>query len=204
MKRYYGFEFDSDGCANLNEAEAAVIKIIFSEYLNGLSLGCIAERLRQYGFPSPSGKETWSRSSIDNILTKGYYTPVIVSFEDFTATQFERQARSNTFEDTGKRKATRYHSKNELSGLLLCSECSAPYRRITRHSGEVVWRCANRVEHGKKICQNSPTVTEHDVYHSLQEAGVDVCRARKQIQTIEVHSDRSLMPLSSNMEQRKL
>nr|WP_279287533.1 zinc ribbon domain-containing protein [Flintibacter hominis] len=38
-----------------------------------------------------------------------------------------------------------------MSGLLVCAECGHNYRRITRPSGEIVWRCASRVEHGKKV-----------------------------------------------------
>lgn len=50
-----------------------------------------------------------------------------------------------------------------LSGLLICSECGSPYRRITRNTKdgeEIVWRCANRVEHWKEICQHSPTISD--------------------------------------------
>ena len=83
--------------------------------------------------------------------------------------RIEKEKRSNTDKDTGKRKATRYSSQNVLSGLLVCLECGANYRRITRPSGEVVWRCANRVEHGKRICKHSPTLSEAQ----LKE---DICR----------------------------
>jgi hypothetical protein len=41
-------------------------------------------------------------------------------------------------------------SERICSGLLICAECGANYRRITRDSGEVVWRCANRVNTVKK------------------------------------------------------
>lgn len=56
-----------------------------------------------------------------------------------------------------------------LSGLLICAECEHNYRRITRPSGEVVWRCANRVEHGKKFCKHSPTIPEETVKTALCE-----------------------------------
>lgn len=53
-----------------------------------------------------------------------------------------------------------HNSGNVLSGLLICEECGSPCRRITRVGGEIVWRCANRVEHGKAYCKNSVTVTD--------------------------------------------
>jgi len=189
MHRHYGFKFDATRNVTLCDSEVQAIKLIFAEYLNGLSLGGICEKLEQCGYISPAGKAQWSRSSVDNILTKGYYVPAIISFEEFATIQFERQARSNTIEETGKRKTTRYHSKNELSGLFICHECGAAYRRITRHSGEVVWRCASRVEHGKKICKTTPTVTEAFIRQFLADAGLNDIVALRQIKAVMVHTD---------------
>ena len=188
-RRMYGFEIDKRYNVTLHEEESQAVKLIFSEYLNGLSLGRICERLEACGFISPGRTPKWSRSSVDNILTKGYYISSIISFEDFAAVQFQREARSNRIEETGKRKTTRYHSKNELSGLFVCGECGASYRRITKHSGEVVWRCANRVEHGKEICKTAPTITEIAMCQYLTEMGID-SSVMKEIQSITVSQDK--------------
>ena len=75
----------------------------------------------------------------------------------------------NIDEDTHQRKATRYNSQSVLSGLLVCAECGRNYRRITRPSGEIVWRCASRVEHGKKFCQHSPSIPEDRIKEVLCE-----------------------------------
>lgn len=49
------------------------------------------------------------------------------------------------------------------------------YRRITRPSGEVVWRCANRVEHGKKFCKHSPSIPEEMIKEAIcEELGLDI------------------------------
>lgn len=88
--------------------------------------------------------------------------PAIISRESFEAVQAEK-ARSSNLETTksgSQRKATKYNSGNVLSGLLICEECGSSYRRITRAGGEIVWRCANRVEHGKAYCKASVTVTD--------------------------------------------
>ena len=50
---------------------------------------------------------------------------------------------------------------------MICEECGSPYRRITRSSGEFVWRCANRVEYGKAYCKDSVTVTDTAVKEFL-------------------------------------
>lgn len=67
----------------------------------------------------------------------------------FEAVQAERARRSNVVLDGhGKqiRKRTRHSSGDSLSGKIRCGECGRNFRRITTHSGEIVWRCAGRVE----------------------------------------------------------
>ena len=66
--------------------------------------------------------------------------------------------------DNRTRKTARYNSQNVLSGLLLCGECGKNYRRITQPSGEVVWRCADKVENGKRaVCTNMATVSDEKI-----------------------------------------
>lgn len=93
----------------------------------------------------------------------------IISQGLFDAVQAEKSKRSNLkIAESGlQRKATKYNSSYVLSGLLICGECGSSYRRITRASGEVVWRCANRVGHGKAYCKDSVTVTDTAVKEFL-------------------------------------
>jgi len=113
--------------------------------------------------PSPTEKPTWGRTAVDDILSKGKYVPLIISEEKFYAVQFEKDRRSN-MNDNRTRKTARYNSQNVLSGLLICGECGKNYRRITRSSGEVIWRCADKVENGKRAtCSNMATVSDEEI-----------------------------------------
>lgn len=94
------------------------------------------------------------------MITNNTYMGKIISFEDCFAVQVEKGKRSNIDGDTNKRKTTQYYSKDVLSGLLFCEDCGGVYWRITRPSGEVVWRCSNKVKHGKRICKNTPSISE--------------------------------------------
>ncbi len=82
------------------------------------------------------------------------------------------------------------------SGLLICGECGCNYRRITRSSGEIVWRCANRVEHGKLYCQESPTISEQKVKDELCDAlklaDYDEAMIKDHIEHVVVGRDGSL------------
>ena len=88
----------------------------------------------------------------------------IIAQETFDAVQDEKKRRSNcTTNEKGKqqRKNVRYSSGNSLSGKIQCAGCGRNFRRITTHSGEIVWRCASRVE-GNKEC-NAKTIKQSDI-----------------------------------------
>lgn len=113
--------------------QAKVVQQIYQRYLAGDSLEGIADFLFQYGPPSPQGKEQWTRPVISSLLSNQKYTRYIIDFGDFFMVQGEKDKRSNIDEYTDKRMAARYSSQNVvLSGLLVCAECGANYRRITR------------------------------------------------------------------------
>ncbi len=167
MKLPYGFYLIDDGTVAIDHEKADIIRLIYRQYLSGMSLGGIADLLYEKNIPSPKGKERWTQAVISAILSNKKYIGAMIPFEEYLAAQGEKEQRSNIDEDTKQRKATRYSSQSVLSGLLTCEECGCNYRRITRLSGEVVWRCANRVEHGKRFCKYSPSVAEQEVKDAI-------------------------------------
>ncbi len=204
MSLPYGFMSSPDGLIVVDPEKASIVRTIYQQYLSGISLGGIADFLFEHGIPSPKGKERWTQPVLSNLLSNQKYIGYIVSFNDFFLAQGEKSKRSNIDEDTNKRKATRYNSQSVLSGLLVCAECSHNYRRITRPSGEIVWRCASRVEHGKKFCKHSPSISEERIKEiiceRLDRSAFDESRDRDQVDTILIHSDGSLQIKLQNAE----
>jgi site-specific DNA recombinase len=101
--------------------------------------------------------------------------PAIVSAEAFDKVQEEMAKRSRLIrKDNGKVEArgSKYNGKYLLGNLLLCGNCGASYRRRTER-GKVVWRCATRIEKGKEVCANSPTLDEEWVKKVMSE---NVCQ----------------------------
>ena len=190
MKLPYGFYLNSDGAVSINEEKANTVRLIYRQYLSDMSLGGIADLLYSERIPSPTGKERWTQAVISGILSNPKYIDAVIPFDEYFAVQFEKGKRSLNDEYTGKRKTTRYSSQSVLSGLLVCKECGCNYRRITRPSGEVVWRCASRVEHGKRFCKKSPTISEIEILSTickaLKMAQYDEKAVRNQIERIMV------------------
>ena len=191
---FYGYSRNTTGIV-FDFNKALNVDLIYDAYISGASLSGLIKLLHEKGIPSPSGKERWSTAVLHSTLSDSRYIP-IVGFEKYTAAQFELERRSQTDEYTGKRKTARYHSKNVLSGLCICGECGRSYRRVQRASGEMVWRCANRVEHGSRICKASPTITEQALISflcdSLHVAEYDPQQVRGSIESITVNTDGSL------------
>lgn len=157
MSLPYGFMLASDNHIIVDPEKANIVRTIYQQYLSGMSLGGIADFLFKHRVPSPQGKAHWTQPVLSNLLSNQKYIGYIVSFDNFFLVQGEKSRRSNIDENTNKRKTTRYNSQSVLSGLLVCTECNHNYRRITRPSGEIVWRCASRIKHGKKFCKHSPS-----------------------------------------------
>jgi len=192
----YGYAYSGTKVV-LDIPKAKVVGMIYNVYLSGLSISGISKLLHEKQISSPSGKERWSTAVLSDILSDNRYLH-LVGFDKYLMVQDERNKRSTFDLDTGKRKAARYHSKNVLSGLFVCAECGRNYRRVQRASGEMVWRCANRVEHGSIICKSSPTITEEEaicfVCKTLGIPELDPQAVREGLESITVHRDGSLTP----------
>lgn len=196
MSLPYGFMLAPDGSVSVDQEKATTVRTIYQQYLSGMSLKGIADFLFAQSIPSPRGKAKWTQAVISDLLSNQRYIGSIIRFDEFFMAQGEKGKRSNLDEDTNQRKGTRYNSQSVLSGLLVCGECGRNYRRITRPSGEVVWRCANRVEHGKCFCKHSPSVPERQIKDiicaNLGLTTFDKQAAKNHIDIITVRSDGTL------------
>ena len=108
----------------------------------------------------------------------------IVSREIFDAVQEETARRKAMVSGTKKSAPTglgKYSSKHALTGLLICGECGTPYRRVVwtqKGMKRPVWRCVNRLDHGKTLCKHSPTLDERPLQEAVL-AAVNILMSRK-------------------------
>lgn len=133
-RKCYGYTNDENGKLIIVDEEADVVKMIFDWYLQGDSIGVIIKKLKQQGIKTPTGKEDWSKRTIDTMLSNDKYAgnvillkknlnserflskknhPAIISEETFKAVQIEKGRRSNIIvsENDVERKSTKYSSK---------------------------------------------------------------------------------------------
>lgn len=135
-RKCYGYKNDVDGSLIVDDGEAKNVQLIFDSYLQGKSIIGIIEKLERLEIKSPTGKDKWSKRTIDVMLSNEKYigtvrllnsgknevhyvsennNPSIISDEKFQAVQIEKSCRSNVVKDgtEKKRKASKYSSKSK-------------------------------------------------------------------------------------------
>ncbi|SDY45438.1 recombinase family protein [Tindallia californiensis] len=133
-RKCYGYKNDVDGSLIIDDEEAKNVQLIFDLYLQGKSIIGIIEELERLEIKSPTGKDKWSKRTIDVMLSNEKYigivrllnsgknevhyvsennNPPIIIGEMFKAIQIEKASRSNVVKDGNekKRKGTKYSSK---------------------------------------------------------------------------------------------
>lgn len=154
----YGYLRDSSLMLHPNPETAPVVRMIFSQASAGFGMTRIANHLTTLGIPTPSGKQTWQRSSIYAILKNPAYLGKIVwgrvkHTKNPTAASSYKRIRQNpedwlvsedaheplvdseTYERYIRRleKVPKVSDKKELANplasLLYCSECGKALSR---------------------------------------------------------------------------
>ena len=72
-KRLYGYVKDDDGNLVVEPTQAQVVRDIFRWYIDGASILGITKKLAEQKIPSPTGKERWSKRSVDTLLSNEKY-----------------------------------------------------------------------------------------------------------------------------------
>lgn len=121
-----------------------------------------------------SKKSMQNTGELPQYLIKNHHVPIIEPAV-FDIVQYEISRRSNRQDLSygGKLTKSKYSSKYALTDVLRCNECGSKYKRVTWTSlGEkqIVWRCTSRLDHGKKFCKKSPTISEEALHKAIVNA----------------------------------
>jgi site-specific DNA recombinase len=136
-RKLYGYVKNKDGDVVIDDEQSKVVRDVFRWYLDGASVLGIIKKLSDAGIPSPAGKETWSKRSIEKMLENEKYTgtvtlfdsatqkyefqlkechPPIITESEFRDVQEEKKRRSNivTDDDGTRRSSKKYSSKKKI------------------------------------------------------------------------------------------
>lgn len=99
--------------------------------------------------------------------------PAIVTREVFHRVQEEiarRKSKRPASQKKSKTNRGKFTSQYALSERLVCGTCGCYYRRVTWNihgRKQIVWRCINRLEFGKRYCGNSPSIPEEALHAAI-------------------------------------
>ncbi len=82
--RFLGYDKDENGRLVVVESEAVVVRKIFELYLNGWGVRKIKKYLEENGIKTVTGKNVWSTSTIDRILSNEKYVGDVLMQKSFT------------------------------------------------------------------------------------------------------------------------
>jgi site-specific DNA recombinase len=83
-KPCYGYRQNDAGDLEIFEEEAVIVRRVYAMYLSGMSIIKIKAALEDDGIPSPTGKEKWSKHTLEFMLTNTKYYGTAIIFKTHT------------------------------------------------------------------------------------------------------------------------
>ncbi|MGF7184900.1 hypothetical protein GGQ84_000985 [Desulfitispora alkaliphila] len=135
---FLGYDTDKDGNIVIDEEQAAVVRRIFKEFLEGKGTPTIAKGLMKDGILTARGNKKWTGDGVYKILKQEKYqghclaqktVPAIISEEDFNVVQQELKRRNKMLRDPDNKYRQTYSGKAPFSNKFFCGECGRPVIR---------------------------------------------------------------------------
>ena len=188
-KQFLGYEKGEDGTPVINEEEAAIVRLIYRLFLEGKTPAGICRYLEQKSIPTPSGKQKWSQTTIDSILSNEKYKGDALLQKKFTTDFLTKRMKVNEgevpqyyvekshapiieplewdmvqTEIARRRSLDRAYSGNSVfSSKLVCGDCGGFFGQKVWHSNDpyrkLIWRCNSKFK-GEAKCATPHLDTE--------------------------------------------
>ncbi|MDD3193797.1 MAG: recombinase family protein [Oscillospiraceae bacterium] len=180
-KQFLGYEKGDDGTPVVNEEEAVIVRLIYRLFLEGKTPAGICRYLDAQGVPTPSGKQKWSQTTVNSMLSNEKYKGDALLQKRFTVDFLMKKMKTNEGEvpqyyvehsheaiispvewdmvqaEIARRKTLgRAYSGNSIfSSKLVCGDCGGFFGQKVWHSTDayrkVIWRCNSKFK-GENKC----------------------------------------------------
>ncbi len=159
----YGYTKDENGDMMIHREEAKIVEQIFTQFLSGVSMAVIAQRLKEQHIPTRKGGK-WCAATVRNILENERYVGDAMFQKTYTDSSFKRHHNHGEVdcylvqehheaivsrEDFDKvqtliaqraeekgiiKGAYKYCKRYAFSGNLICGNCGATLKRRTHYN----------------------------------------------------------------------
>lgn len=171
-KQFLGYRKGADGNPEIIPEEAAVVRRIYHDYMQGKSVHVIAKGLTADGIPTPRKKSVWSRSTVESILKNEKYKGDALLQKTFTTDFLTKKMKVNEGEvpqyyvtgshpaiiepiewnlvqlEIEKRDRDKNYSSTKFAGRIFCGDCGCTYGPKVWHSQDrykrTIWQCNDK------------------------------------------------------------
>ena len=232
FSRFLGYDRGEDGNLVVNREEAKTVKLIYGDFLAGLSCYAIAEKLTAMGVKTPAGKDKWSQGTVKRILQNEKYAGNALLQKSYIADFLTKKQVVNHGEvpqyfvednheaiiepavfdrvqdmlkERSKKKG--YSGVTIFSSRIRCGCCGGWYGSKVWHSTDkyrrVIWQCNSKFKDQTR-CQ-TPHLTEDEIREAFNRVVNSLITDRKEVLT-ELWSVRDMLTGTEELEkeQRKL
>jgi DNA invertase Pin-like site-specific DNA recombinase len=181
----------------IDPKEAAAVREIFRQFLEGRTPTEIANHFIRNGYVKANGRNDWTNVAITSILRNERYVGDVVCQKTFTEDYLTHKKVVNkgqktkyyikdhhegiidrdTFESVQKmlkpktKGVKRGPSKRyDFTGRIVCGECGANYHRY-KTRGYVTWRCSTRMK-SVRLCKMDG-IKDETIYKALKKAFIE-------------------------------
>ena len=187
---FLGYDRGENGGLVVNPEQAKIIRLIYGEFLSGLSFHAIAEKLTGLGIKTPRGKDKWSQTTVRGILTNEKYKGCALLQKTYTPDFLTKKQVVNNgavpqyyvensheaiiepeifdrVQDMVRERGYRggYSGVTIFSSKIRCGECGGWYGSKVWHSTDkyrrVIWQCNAKFK-DKKHCR-TPHLTDDEI-----------------------------------------
>ena len=143
-KNFLGYKRGADGQPEIVPEEAMVIRFIYEQFLGGDSFGNIIKLLEEEGIKSPSGKDKWTYSTIQSILTNERYKGDAIINKTYITDCISKKVRVNN----GER--PKYYVENNHPAIIPPAMFGRVQEELARRTGKrKVKQVGTKTEQGK-------------------------------------------------------
>lgn len=184
----FGYDYDTKtGTMSINQAHAIIVKQIFNEYISGLSIIKLRDKLNSEGH---IGKDrNWSHRTVKSVLENPVYCGLIryqgqifdgnheqiITKEMFDSVQKELKIRQQAAYELNKNPRP-FKAKYMLSGSIRCGYCGAPLnvtlgtvRKDGSRSKRYVCKNRNIGKHADATIYNNNKKCEYNGWYELSD-----------------------------------
>ena len=208
-KQFLGYEKGEDGQPVINEKEAVTVRLIYRLFLMGKTPAGIASHLEEHGILTPSGKTSWSQTTILSILQNEKYKGDALLQKTFTTNFLTKTTKINEGEvpqyyvenshpaiispaqfdmvqdEMARRKklGRSYSGMSVFASKVICGDCGGFYGKKVWHSTDIyrreIWRCNSKFK-GEKKC-STPALDADTIQQAYLKAYTELMGTRDEL-----------------------